>query len=171
MARARAISVARHSGHRQRPPGSSISSGKPGIERHQHCAACACIAQSKALPQRGQRALFGDVAEADKPMMQLPIRSNDMTKNMMPLLVAGWMRLFELLMRLSELLMRLSGLSHPSGHCDCTVRNMRHTSLNYTSKSMLRRLSPVQFALVSTVLSSSLPPCPSFPTCPRSHLR
>ena len=54
----RAISAARHSGHRQRPPGCSRSAGMPGIDWHQQANGCAYIPQSKALPQRGQRALF-----------------------------------------------------------------------------------------------------------------
>jgi len=55
----RAISAARHSGQRQRPAGSSRSRGSAGISRHQQSKGSACIAQSNALPQRGQRALPG----------------------------------------------------------------------------------------------------------------
>jgi len=60
----RAISAARHSGHRQRLRGSSLSAGNGGISRHQHSDNCPCIAQSNALPQRGQRALLWE-READ----------------------------------------------------------------------------------------------------------
>ncbi|MBB5458666.1 hypothetical protein HDG33_002309 [Paraburkholderia sp. Cpub6] len=52
-----AISAARHSGHRHRPPGFNRSTGSGGSARHQQLDGSVCMPQSKALPQRGQRAL------------------------------------------------------------------------------------------------------------------
>jgi hypothetical protein len=62
---AQAISAARHSGHRQRPPGSSRPTGNAGIDLHQQSNGCPCIAQSNTLRQRGQRALFAGTCSAD----------------------------------------------------------------------------------------------------------
>ncbi|QOH34155.1 hypothetical protein C7S14_6553 [Burkholderia cepacia] len=56
----RAISSARHSGHRQRAPvADGVPPGKTGIDAHQHSNGCERASQSKLRPQCGQRARRG----------------------------------------------------------------------------------------------------------------
>ena len=78
--------AARHSGHMQRPRGSSWFAGSAGKVLHQHSNGFAWRPQSNIRPQRGQRTLFTSVERgiAEAVIARAPSRAGSGGKPMMP---------------------------------------------------------------------------------------
>ncbi len=164
---ARASSPARHSGHRQRPAGSSRSAGSVGISRHQHSNGFACMPQSKALPQRGQRALLSE-SEADGFMTAWTLSrrhrsGNDATTGRAPGVVRS---------ANSQTSSKRGTLALVNWHprpviAQCAMPVAPSARAGIENPVAARQSCTIRPVL--TVPCLSLPPCPSFPTFRRSR--
>jgi hypothetical protein len=161
-----AISPARHSGHKHGRAGSSLSACNDGISRHQHSNGCACLPQSNAVPQRGQRGLLVE-READGFMTGWDVRRG-IDEEMMPRLASP-----------RESSIRLIHGRHASALSLIAERSLRPAVAQCAKPTPPAARAAIENPVaarqsctirpVLTVPCLSLPPCPSFPTFRRSR--